>query len=253
MIDALGGIESLFVLGGTSDIGVATARRMVEQGLRRVVLAARDTAEAKKVCEALIASGVESAESIDFEALDFAGHQNVVDSAFDHLGDIDVALICFGVLGDQTAAESDPDLARTIIDTNFTAAATLGIRIAERMKRQGYGCIVALSSVAGERARRSNFVYGSSKAGMDAFFQGMAAALEGTGVRTLIVRPGFVRTKMTAGLPAPPLATSPEDVADAIVSGIVHRREIVWVPASMRLVMSVLRHLPTPVFRKIPF
>lgn len=252
MIDAVGRVETLLVLGGTSDIGLATARRLVGDGCKRVVLAGRDAVGLKGACDSLVAAGAVNAESIEFEALDFDSHGGVVEAAFDHLGDVDVALICFGVLGDQTLAESDPDLARNIVETNFTAAASVGICVVERLKRQGHGCIVVLSSVAGERARRSNFVYGSSKAGLDAFFQGMAAALEGSGVRVLIVRPGFVKTKMTGAMKPPPLSTTPEDVADAIASALTTRKEIVWVPPTLRPVMSVLRHLPAPIFRKLP-
>jgi decaprenylphospho-beta-D-erythro-pentofuranosid-2-ulose 2-reductase len=108
-----------------------------------------------------------------------------------------------------------------------------------------------LSSVAGERARRSNFVYGSSKAGLDVFAQGLGDSLQGSGVHVVIVRPGFVRTKMTAGLPDAPMATTPEAVADAVVKALRTGREIVWVPGQMRVVMSGLRHLPRPVFRRL--
>jgi decaprenylphospho-beta-D-erythro-pentofuranosid-2-ulose 2-reductase len=109
-----------------------------------------------------------------------------------------------------------------------------------------------LSSVAGERVRRSNFVYGSSKAGIDGYYQGLAAALAGSGVRVMIVRPGFVHTKMTRGRKAAPLATSPEAVAAAIVRGLRRGHEIVWAPPALRYVMVVLRHLPRAVFRRLP-
>jgi decaprenylphospho-beta-D-erythro-pentofuranosid-2-ulose 2-reductase len=128
----------------------------------------------------------------------------------------------------------------------------VAVPVSRRLHDQGHGTIVALSSVAGERARRSNFVYGSSKAGFDAFFQGLGDALVGTGVQVMIVRPGFVHTKMTAGVEAAPLATTPEKVADAIVDGLQRGREIVWVPGVMRWVMSVLRHVPRPIFRRLP-
>jgi decaprenylphospho-beta-D-erythro-pentofuranosid-2-ulose 2-reductase len=111
---------------------------------------------------------------------------------------------------------------------------------------------VALSSVAGERARKSNFVYGSSKAGMDAFFQGLADSLEGTAVKVMVVRPGFVHTKMTEGLEPAPLSTTPEAVAAAIVRGLARGTGTVWVPPALRYAMSALRHLPRPVFRKLP-
>jgi decaprenylphospho-beta-D-erythro-pentofuranosid-2-ulose 2-reductase len=111
---------------------------------------------------------------------------------------------------------------------------------------------VLLSSVAGERARRSNFIYGSSKAGVDAFYQGLGDSLVGSGARVMIVRPGFVHTKMTEGMDSAPLSTTPEAVADAIVHGLARGREVVWVPSTLRFVMSGLRHLPRAVFRRLP-
>jgi len=106
--------------------------------------------------------------------------------------------------------------------------------------------------VAGERVRRSNFVYGSSKAGIDGYYQGLATALADSGVQVTIVRPGFVHTKMTAGHKAAPLSTTPEKVADATVKGIARGSDVVWVPGLLRFVMMVLRHVPTPVFRRLP-
>jgi decaprenylphospho-beta-D-erythro-pentofuranosid-2-ulose 2-reductase len=120
------------------------------------------------------------------------------------------------------------------------------------MRQQGHGVVVALSSVAGERPRASNFVYGSTKAGLDAFYSGLADSLVGSGVSVLVVRPGFVHSKMTEGLAAAPLATTPEAVAEAIVGGVRSGRHTVWVPGAMRFVMSGLRHLPRAVFRKLP-
>jgi decaprenylphospho-beta-D-erythro-pentofuranosid-2-ulose 2-reductase len=123
--------------------------------------------------------------------------------------------------------------------------------VARQFRRQGHGTLLVLSSVAGERARRANFVYGSSKAGLDSFSQGLGDALVGSGARVVVVRPGFVHTKMTAGMKAAPLSTTPEAVADAVVRGLEKGDEIIWAPAPLRFVMSAMRHLPRPVFRKI--
>jgi len=124
--------------------------------------------------------------------------------------------------------------------------------VAEQLRAQGHGTLVVLSSIAGERARRSNYVYGSSKAALDAFAQGLSDRLVDSGVRVMIVRPGFVHTKMTAGETPPPLATTPGVVADSVIEGLAAGRPIVWVPSMLRPVMSVLRHLPRPVFRRLP-
>ena len=187
-----------------------------------------------------------------FDALDRESHPAFVERCWAEHGDIDLVLVAFGVLGDQDVAEHDTTEALRIIDTNFTGAVSVLVPIAERLRSQGHGTIVVLSSVAGERARRSNFVYGSSKAGLDAFCQGLGDALVGTGVRMVIVRPGFVHSRMTEGLDPAPLSTTPDAVAQAILDGLARDREIIWVPAALRGVMSGLRHVPRPVFRRLP-
>jgi decaprenylphospho-beta-D-erythro-pentofuranosid-2-ulose 2-reductase len=128
----------------------------------------------------------------------------------------------------------------------------VSIPLAERLRTQGHGTLLLLSSVAGERVRKANFVYGSSKAGADGFFQGLGDRLAGSGVDVMIVRPGFVRTKMTAGMSDAPMTTSPEAVATAVTNALARNREIVWVPPPLRLVMAVVRHLPRPLFRRLP-
>ena len=135
---------------------------------------------------------------------------------------------------------------------NYTAAVSVGVALAAELREQGHGSLVALSSVAGERARRSNFVYGSTKAGMDAFYSGLTEALRPHGVGVTVVRPGFVHTRMTEGMKAAPLSTTPETVAAVVVDAVRTRRELVWAPAPYRYVMSVLRHLPRAVFRRLP-
>ena len=135
---------------------------------------------------------------------------------------------------------------------NFTAAITLCAAVARRYRAQGHGRLVVLSSVAGERVRKANYAYGSTKAGLDGFAQGLGDALHGTGASVLVVRPGFVHTKMTAGLPPAPFATTPAAVADATVKALRAGRRTVWVPAVLRPVFSVLRHLPAPLWRRMP-
>jgi len=204
------------------------------------------------VADELRAAGATTVETLAFDAHDTASHDAFVADVFDRVGDIDLALLAFGVLGDQEEAEHDGRAAVDIAAVNYVGSVSVSVPIAQRMRAQGHGTIVALSSVSGERARRSNFVYGSSKAGMDAFFQGLGDSLVGSGVRVMIVRPGFVHTKMTEGMDAAPLSTTPEAVADAIVRGLARGQETVWVPMQLRFVMSVLRHVPRPVFRKLP-
>jgi decaprenylphospho-beta-D-erythro-pentofuranosid-2-ulose 2-reductase len=251
--DALGSVQSVAIFGATSEIALATLDRLAEGGrLRAVGLAARDVTALAPTEAKLRDRGVSTVVNAAFDATDTGHHEQVVDTLFDALGDVDVAIVAFGVLGDQAEAERDASAAVEVGVVNYLGAVSVGTALAKRMRAQGHGRIVALSSVAGERARRSNFVYGSSKAGMDAFYQGLGDSLVGSGAGVMIVRPGFVHTRMTAGMDPAPLSTTPEAVADAIAKGLAKGSEVVWVPGLLRFVMSGLRHVPRPIFRKLP-
>lgn len=252
MKNALGDPQSVLVLGGTSDIARATLVAMVARRLRTVVLAGRDVAALTEVGAELQALGADIVEVEAFDALAPGDHHELVERVFDRHPDLDVALVTFGVLGDQDLAERDNVEAARIAATNYLGAVTTCLPLARRMALQGHGTIVILSSVAGERARRSNFVYGSSKAGLDAFAQGLGDSLHGTGAGVMVVRPGFVRSKMTAGMDDVPFTTTPEAVADAVVAGLAKGADLVHVPSALRYVFSAIRHLPRPVFRKLP-
>jgi decaprenylphospho-beta-D-erythro-pentofuranosid-2-ulose 2-reductase len=252
MQDAVGGVQSVLVLGGGSEIAHATLRRLVAQRTRTVVLAARRPDELSGVVDELRQLGATRVEAVAFDATDTATHEGFIDGVFSAVGDIDLALVAFVVLGDQAEAERDGEAAAEIARVNYLGAVSVGVPLAARLRAQGHGLVVALSTVAGERVRKSNFVYGSSKAGFDGFFQGLGDSLAGTGVRVMIVRPGFVHSKMTAGLEPAPLATTPDAVADAIVRGVERGREVIWVPPALRYVMSGLRHVPRALFRKLP-
>ena len=252
MNDALGSVQSVLILGGGSDIALATARAMVARRCRTVILAGRDPESFSGAAKELTKLGATTVESIALDALDHASHPDFVRRAFDRFGDIDLVLVAFGVLGDQDRAEQDAGEAVRILDSNFVGAVSVLVPTVAALKQQGHGTIVVLSSVAGERARKSNFVYGASKAGLDAYCQGLGDSLVGTGVRLMIVRPGFVHSKMTDGLAAAPLATDPDHVAETILAGLSRGSEIVWAPGPLRFVMSALRHVPSVVFRRLP-
>jgi decaprenylphospho-beta-D-erythro-pentofuranosid-2-ulose 2-reductase len=250
--DALGTVQSVLVLGGTSDLGVATVRKLVAQRAAQVVLAVRKPETCDAIAAELGTSGASEVHAVPFDAIDFASHEAFVRDTFDRFGDFDLVLVAFGVLGDQARAEQDASAALEIVQTNYSGAVSVSVPLATRLREQGHGTLVLFSSVAGERVRRSNFVYGSSKAGIDGYYQGLAASLSGSGVHVMIVRPGFVKTKMTAGLAAAPLSVTAEAVADATVRGIARSSAVVWVPGTLRFVMMVLRHLPRAVFQRLP-
>ncbi len=252
MKDALGEVQSVLVLGGTSDIALAIVRKVVARRGARVVLAARRPVACEPVVAELELAGASEVHCVPFDATDFATHEVFVRSTFDRFGDFDLVIVAFGMLGDQARAERDRAAALDIVQTNYTGAVSVTVPLVDRLRTQGHGTLVLLSSVAGERVRRANFVYGSSKAGVDGFYQGLSASLVSSGVDVMIVRPGFVHSKMTAGMKAAPLSVTPDAVAEAVIRGIAHGRDIVWVPSAMRYVMMVLRHLPTAVFRRLP-
>jgi decaprenylphospho-beta-D-erythro-pentofuranosid-2-ulose 2-reductase len=251
MNDAFGSPQSVLVLGGTSDIALATVRRLVADRCRTVILAGRDTSALEGAAKEFADAGA-TVDVVAFDAEQYDRHEAFVADVFSRHPDIDAVLLAFGVLGDQELAEHDAHEAVRIGAINYLGAMSVGVPVAQALTAQGHGTLVVLSSVAGERARRSNFVYGSSKAGLDAFAQGLADSLVGSGARVLVVRPGFVTTKMTTGMDPAPLSTTPEAVADAIVHGLGTHATTIWVPGTLRYVMSVLRHVPRVVFRKLP-
>lgn len=251
MMDALGEPQSVLVLGGSSEIAIATVKALPRNRLRRVVLAGRPSPALDAAVADLSGSGIPGVSAEAFDATDTASHGGFVDRTFD-AGDVDVVLLAFGVLGDQAQAETDPTLAVTMATTNYTGAVSVGLHVARRLRQQGHGTLVVLSSVAGDRARRSNFVYGSTKAGLDAFAQGLGDALHGSGAHVLIVRPGFVRTRMTQGLEEAPMTVDPQDVAQIIVKALRKGKETVYAPGPLRVVMTGLKTVPRPLFRKLP-
>ncbi|MGH3588485.1 MAG: decaprenylphospho-beta-D-erythro-pentofuranosid-2-ulose 2-reductase, partial [Pseudonocardia sp.] len=218
MIDAVGNPQSILLLGGTSEIGLAVVEAFANDRPLRVVLAARPS-ERLDAARARLESRGCAVELVPFDATAFDSHADTVRKAFTG-GDIDVALVAFGLLGDNEQAWTDAATAVELAQVNYTAAVSVGVALAERMREQGHGSIVAFSSVAGERARRSNFVYGSTKAGLDVFYSGLTEALRPHGVAVTVVRPGFVHTRMTEGLRPAPLSTTPEVVAGITVDAV---------------------------------
>ncbi|WP_026424808.1 decaprenylphospho-beta-D-erythro-pentofuranosid-2-ulose 2-reductase [Actinokineospora inagensis] len=250
MINAVGTPQSLLLLGGTSEIGLAIAENYARQRPLTVTLAARPSARLDAAAEKLRGLGA-TVRTVAFEARDLESHPKVIEEAFGD-GDIDVSVVAFGLLGDAEKLWQDHAAGVEAAQVNYSAAVSVGIALAERLRKQGHGSVVALSSVAGERVRRSNFVYGSTKAGFDGFYLGLGEALRPEGIHVTVVRPGFVHTKMTEGMKAAPMATTPDKVAQVAVDAVRARRDLVWAPAQWRLVMSVLRHVPRPIFRKLP-
>lgn len=255
MMNALHEPQSVVVLGGTSEIARAIVAELPADRLRRVVLAGRPspalTEAADDTQRRLTAKGSQAVVTeAAFDALDTDSHASALSAMFAE--DVDLVILAFGVLGDQQDFEDDPAAAVLAARVNYVGAVSAGLIVADHLRRQGHGTLVVLSSVAGLRARRSNFVYGSTKAGLDVFAQGLADSLVGTGAGVLVVRPGFVRTRMTEGLEEAPLAVSPEQVAQDTLKGLRKGAHTVYSPAAIGAVMAGLRSVPRPLFRKLP-
>ncbi len=238
------------LLGGRSEIGLEVVRRIAEG--RTVILAARRGAALGDERRLILQAGATSVHCADFDADDTASHQVMLEKlAVDH-GPIGVAVLAFGVLGDQNRAERDPAHATAVVHTDYVAQISVLTTLTNLLRAQGTGHIVVFSSVAGVRVRRANYVYGSAKAGLDGFASGLADALHGTGIHLLLVRPGFVIGRMTEGMAPAPMSSTPAQVAEAVVAGLRSRAGRVWVPRTFRPVFFVLRLLPQPIWRRMP-
>jgi decaprenylphospho-beta-D-erythro-pentofuranosid-2-ulose 2-reductase len=240
--------RTALVLGGTSDIARALLEHLADEGLERAVLASRTVPEAEPV----LAGGRVECTTLAWDALDVAAHAALFDRTTELVGRIDLVVCAVGLLGHHAGLSMGPEQVDQMVRTNFGGPAAALSVAAERLVAQGGGALVVLSSVAGVRPRRSNYVYGSTKSGLDAFARGIADAVHGTGVRVLVVRPGFVRSSMTEGLDPAPFATDPATVAAAIGRALRRGRSgVVWVPPVLGPLFAVLANVPAAAWRRI--
>jgi decaprenylphospho-beta-D-erythro-pentofuranosid-2-ulose 2-reductase len=237
--------QTILVLGGGSDIGQAIVHELASPSLRTVILAGRHD---QLSMATPLAPSVEVV-SMNFDALDHAGHDAFVRDVAERYGDLDVVIQAFGQLGDDIG--DDPVAAAALAEVNYVGAVSSGLAVARQLRDQGHGALVVLSSVAGVRTRASNFVYGSTKAGQDAFATGLGHSLDGSGARVLVVRPGYVRTKMSAGVAEAPFACDPGDVASAVAKGLRRGSSVVWAPPVLQGVFGLLRYAPGSIWRKL--
>ena len=246
--DTAGQVVAIF--GGRSEIGLQLATRLAPGAT--VVLAARGADRLHEQVAAVRAAGAAAVRTAEFDADDLDSHGPLVDGLAAEFGHLDVAVLAFGILGDQARAETDAAHAVAIVHTDYVAQVSLLTRLAVWMRDAGRGTLVVFSSVAGVRVRRANYVYGSAKAGLDGFASGMSDALHGSGVRLLIVRPGFVIGRMTEGMDPAPLSSTPAQVAAATARALAAGRRTVWVPWALRPLFFGMRLLPQPVWRRMP-
>ena len=242
------GLVVLF--GGRSEIGLEFATR-VARGTT-VVLAARGATRLETEVAAVTAAGATAVHVYEFDADDLASHGPLVESIQATHGPIGTAVLAFGILGDQARAEVDAAHAAAIVHTDYTAQVSLLTVLAATMRAAGSGALVVFSSVAGARVRKANYVYGSAKAGLDGFCRGLTDALHGSGVRLLLVRPGFVVGRMTEGMSPAPLSSTPAQVAEAAVRALAKGRNEIWVPRSLAALVLAFRLIPRSGWRRMP-
>jgi decaprenylphospho-beta-D-erythro-pentofuranosid-2-ulose 2-reductase len=247
MLDNLSSGKWLLVLGANSDMAVAIVRRFAQAGWH-IQLASRNIEALQTEAQHLqVAYGVQ-AEAYEFDARDTGSHATF----YAALGrKPEGVVVAFGLLGDQTASQADFNQAQAVIETNYTGAVSICEMIAADMEQRKAGFIVGISSVAGDRGRASNYIYGSSKAAFSAYLSGLRHRLFKSGVHVMTVKPGFVATKMTEGLDLPAkLTATPQEVAQAVFDGVSKRKSVIYVKWMWRYIMLIIIHLPSFVFNK---
>ena len=245
--------QRVLLIGGTSEIGLAILRRLATDAPVRPCLLGRDRARLEHALSTLEQGGLTGGAVGEVDASDLSTHGDAIARAFEQAGGFELVVLAVGVLGAQAALDADPREAAEVMQVNFAGCGSLLWHAMRALRSQAQpGTIVVLSTVAAERARSGNAIYGAAKAGLDSLAQGLADASAATGPRVLVVRPGFVLTRMTQGLPRAPFATTPEKVAEATVDGLGGRAHTIWVPAKLRYIFAVLRHLPRPIYRRLP-
>jgi decaprenylphospho-beta-D-erythro-pentofuranosid-2-ulose 2-reductase len=244
-------MKNILIVGASSAIAIACARIWVE-AQARFFLVARDPEKLAQVAADLQARGATEVVAHPLEMNDLEAHEAMLSSAFAHLGKLDICLIAYGTLPDQGACQLDTGLALREFANNGLSAIALLTRLANRMERQGSGHVAVISSVAGDRGRPSNYLYGSAKAALSTFCEGLRARLFKAGVHLLTVKPGFVDTPMTQGLKLPKaLLSSPDRVAADICSAIDKRRTSIYTPWFWFALMLVVRNIPGALFRRL--
>jgi short-subunit dehydrogenase len=241
------------LVGATRGMGRALARLLAESGAQ-IFLLGRDPAELGASARDLEARG--AIAPVKTAVLDLANPADfavALDAADGALGRFDTLVVTGGLFGRQEELAADPPRLERMLHVNFTGTVLLCQMVAERMAARGGGTICAFSSVAGDRPRRSNYLYGASKAGLSAFLDGLGQAYAERGVKVICVRPGFIKTGMTAGLPVPPFAGEPESAARAVLAALASDHPVVYVPGVWRWVMLIIRALPRSVMRRLKF
>jgi decaprenylphospho-beta-D-erythro-pentofuranosid-2-ulose 2-reductase len=242
--------SSVLVLGATSSIAIATMRRLAAQN-KRFMLVARNRDRLTAVAQDLVTRGAASVDTWAMDLDDTAAHGEMLAIAAERLGKIDLALIAHGVLGDQQAAEADFEIAAAVLHTNFISTVSLLTWLGNYFQAQHGGTLAVVSSVAGDRGRKSNYVYGASKGALNIFLEGLRNRIDRDGVQVLTIKPGFVATPMTAHVAHNALFATPDQVARGILKAVDRRRDVAYVPWFWVWIMLLVRAIPGSRFKKM--
>ena len=240
----------VLVLGATSSIAIATMRRLAERKAS-FMLVARNSNKLTATAQDLLVRGAPQVDTWVLDLDDTSAHPEMLTSAATRLGQIDLALIAHGVLGDQAQAEATFEIAAAILHTNFISAVSLITWLANYFQTKRAGTLAVISSVAGDRGRKSNYVYGASKGAINIFLDGVRNRVDRDGVHVLTVKPGFVSTPMTAHLPQNFLFASADRIARGILHAIDQRRDVVYIPGFWAAIMLIIRLVPERIFKKL--
>jgi decaprenylphospho-beta-D-erythro-pentofuranosid-2-ulose 2-reductase len=240
----------VLIIGATSAIAGETAKEYAKDGAR-LFLTGRDAARLASVRDDLLIRGAAQVETAELDITQIAGHGEVIESAAASLGGLDVALIAHGTLPDQALCQERVSDTLEAMQVNFTATIALLTLLANYFEAQRKGCIAVITSVAGDRGRQSNYVYGAAKGGVDVFLQGLRNRLFQSGVAVVTIKPGFVDTPMTAGVRKNPLFTSARRAGHSIHRAIEGRRNVVYIPWFWRPIMMLVKWLPESIFQRL--
>lgn len=243
-------MQKILILGATSAIAQATARLFAAEGAA-FCLVGRGAERLEIVAQDLTARGAASVSCLTADLGACENHLKLIQRADAQLGGLDLALIAHGTLGDQAAGQADFAIALNELQTNFLSAVSLLTHLANLLEPRGRGALVAISSVAGDRGRQSNYIYGAAKGGLSIFLQGLRNRLAPAGVRVLTIKPGFVDTPMTAGFTKGPLWVGPEVIAACIHRGLARGREVIYAPWFWRYIMLIIRAIPERLFKRL--
>ena len=252
MENAFGQPQNVVVFGGSSDMARAVVARLVQARTRTVVLAGRSEELLAAAAHEATVGGATSTATVLFNAEDPSSAGRTVGAAFDRVGaPVDLVILAVGLLSDQLRDENDPVAAAKIATVNFTWPVAALAEVRRRLVAQGSGRILVFSSITAVRVRRGAYLYGGAKAGLDRLCMSLADSLDGTGVTLQVVRPGFVKSKMTEGMKPAPFAVGVNDVAESVMKGLASGQRVIYSPAVLQFVYAILRHLPAALWRKV--